>query len=107
MDRLINGPFDVGSSELSRLVRKVIKGYQGSNYRSGTYSTHIVDGMAKIKDFSINNWEMQRSVATIRGRDMDNTSFPPPSTHLSGGRGFKPLDHKKNSAQKSSVRMKG
>ena len=84
-----------------------LKGYQGSNYRSGTYSTHIVDGMAKIKDFSINNWEMQRSVATIRGRDRDNTSFPPPSTHLSGGRGFKPLDHKKNSAQKSSVRMKG
>ena len=36
MDRLINGPFDVGSSELSRLVRKVIKGYQGSNYRSYT-----------------------------------------------------------------------
>ena len=50
-----------------------LKGYQGSNYRSGTYSTHIVDGMAKIKDFSINNWEVQnatipyqRSVATIQ-----------------------------------------
>ena len=30
-----------------------------------------------------------------RGQNMEKTSFPPPSAHLSGGRGFKPRDRRK------------
>ena len=38
---------------------------------------------------------------------MEKTSFPPPSVHLSGGRGFKPVTGKTFSAQNSIACMKG
>ena len=71
---------------------KQMHGYSDGCNRSGAFVRNL-----KRVDLQQHNVPLsyQRSVATIRGRDMEKISFPLTSAHLSGGCGFKLLDRRK------------